>query len=40
MAENDEEPVVCSKCNTTFPTDSEYLQHYNQEHTSQAENAR
>ncbi|AIC16487.1 hypothetical protein [Nitrososphaera viennensis] len=25
-------PVVCSKCNATFSSDSAYMSHYNQEH--------
>lgn len=28
-----EEPVMCSKCNVTFPTESEYLKHYSEKHT-------
>jgi hypothetical protein len=27
------EPVICSKCNVTFETDSQYIQHYDQIHT-------
>jgi uncharacterized C2H2 Zn-finger protein len=31
--ENDnDEPVMCSKCNKTFENESEYLQHYNEKH--------
>ena len=26
------EPVLCSKCNIAFSSDSEYLQHYDQKH--------
>ena len=26
------EPIICSKCNTTFTNDSEYLLHYNNKH--------
>jgi len=26
------EPVVCSKCNLLFDTDSDYLEHYDQKH--------
>lgn len=26
------EPVICSKCNVTFETDSQYIQHYDQNH--------
>jgi uncharacterized C2H2 Zn-finger protein len=26
------EPIICSKCNTTFASDSEYLLHYNDKH--------
>jgi uncharacterized C2H2 Zn-finger protein len=29
--ENDE-PVMCSKCNKIFANESEYLQHYNEKH--------
>ncbi|MDQ4066628.1 MAG: hypothetical protein M3114_03475 [Thermoproteota archaeon] len=25
-------PVTCSKCNETFPTDSDYVVHYNEMH--------
>jgi len=25
-------PVACSKCNETFDTDSDYLEHYNEIH--------
>jgi hypothetical protein len=25
-------PVPCSKCNETFPTDSDYVVHYNEMH--------
>ena len=31
--ENDnDEPVMCSKCNKTFVNESEYLKHYNEKH--------
>ena len=30
--DDEEEPVMCSKCNVAFQTESEYRQHYNQEH--------
>ena len=30
--ESDGEPVLCSKCNVAFPSDPEYLRHYDQEH--------
>ena len=26
------EPVICSKCNVTFESDSQYIQHYDQNH--------
>jgi len=26
------EPVICSKCNVTFETDSQYIQHYDHNH--------
>jgi uncharacterized C2H2 Zn-finger protein len=25
-------PVICSKCNETFQTDSDYVIHYNERH--------
>jgi uncharacterized C2H2 Zn-finger protein len=28
----DKEPVMCSKCNEVFETDSTYIQHYNLKH--------
>jgi hypothetical protein len=28
----DSEPVICSKCNVTFGTDDQYLQHYDEKH--------
>ena len=28
----DSEPVICSKCNVTFDSDSQYIQHYDQIH--------
>jgi hypothetical protein len=33
-AKNEEigEPVICSKCNMTFPSDSEFIQHYDEGH--------
>lgn len=30
-------PVVCSKCNATFSSDSAYMYHYNQEHEKDEE---
>jgi len=30
-----EEPVLCSKCNSTFENESEYIEHYNSQHSSQ-----
>lgn len=30
--EDVEEPVMCSKCNTAFGSDSEYMRHYNEHH--------
>jgi len=35
MAENESEPVMCSKCNVAFPTESEYLKHYDEKHGQQ-----
>ncbi|HKZ61082.1 MAG TPA: hypothetical protein VJZ68_01525 [Nitrososphaera sp.] len=32
MPESDSEQVMCSKCNVTFPTEPEYLEHYNEKH--------
>ena len=26
------EPIICSKCNVTFETDSQYIQHFDQNH--------
>ena len=31
----DVEPVMCSKCNITFESESEYLQHYNEKHKAE-----
>ena len=31
--EDDNEPVMCSKCNIVFSTERDYLQHYNEIHT-------
>lgn len=36
MPESDNEPVMCSKCNVAFPTESEYLKHYNEKHRPQS----
>jgi hypothetical protein len=30
--EDEEEPVMCSKCNVVFPTEQKYLQHYSEMH--------
>ena len=27
-----EEPIMCSKCNMVFESDSDYIQHYNEKH--------
>ena len=32
LACEDTEPVICSKCNVTFDNDSQYIQHYDQNH--------
>jgi uncharacterized C2H2 Zn-finger protein len=32
MSESDDELVMCSKCNVAFPSEGEYLRHYNQKH--------
>jgi uncharacterized C2H2 Zn-finger protein len=31
----EKEPVMCSKCNEVFETDSEYIQHYNEKHKAE-----
>jgi hypothetical protein len=31
-------PLICSKCNTTFGSDSEYMQHYDLVHKSESTN--
>ena len=28
-------PVMCSKCNQMFETDSKYIQHYNENHKAE-----
>jgi hypothetical protein len=33
-AEKEQEPVLCSKCNGTFESDSEYKRHFNKMHKS------
>jgi hypothetical protein len=33
-AEKEQDPVICSKCNRTFESDSEYKQHYDKMHKS------
>lgn len=32
---DDNSPVMCSKCNMTFQTESDYLQHYDEKHKSE-----
>jgi uncharacterized C2H2 Zn-finger protein len=32
MENENDEPVMCSKCNKTFESESEYLGHYNDKH--------
>lgn len=32
MENQKDEPVICSKCNKTFESESEYLDHYNEKH--------
>ena len=32
MEKDNDEPVMCSKCNKTFENDSEYLKHYSENH--------
>jgi hypothetical protein len=29
------DPIICSKCNTVYTNDSEYLLHYNEKHKSE-----
>ena len=31
----EKEPVMCSKCNEVFETDSKYIQHYNEKHKAE-----
>jgi uncharacterized C2H2 Zn-finger protein len=31
----EKEPVMCSKCNEVFETDSKYIQHYNAKHKAE-----
>jgi uncharacterized C2H2 Zn-finger protein len=31
----EKEPVMCSKCNEGFETDSKYIQHYNEKHKAE-----
>jgi uncharacterized C2H2 Zn-finger protein len=31
----EKEPVMCSKCNEVFETDSKYIQHYNERHKAE-----
>jgi uncharacterized C2H2 Zn-finger protein len=31
--DDDNEPVMCSKCNVVFSTERDYLKHYNEMHT-------
>jgi uncharacterized C2H2 Zn-finger protein len=33
------EPVMCSKCNLVFDSDSAYIQHYNEKHKPEEESA-
>ena len=35
MKKNNEEPVICSKCNKTLENDSEYLRHYDEKHKTE-----
>ena len=32
LLESSNEPVMCSKCNTAYTSDSEYMIHYNEKH--------
>jgi uncharacterized C2H2 Zn-finger protein len=29
-----EEPVLCSRCNSTFESESEFMEHYSSQHSS------
>jgi hypothetical protein len=31
------EPIMCSKCNTAYTSDSEYMIHYNEKHKPEEE---
>ena len=31
------EPIMCSKCNTAYASDSEYMVHYNEKHKPEEE---
>ena len=31
----EELPVMCSKCNLVFESDSDYIRHYNDKHTTE-----
>jgi uncharacterized C2H2 Zn-finger protein len=31
----EKEPVMCSKCNEVFETDSKYIQHYNEKYRTE-----
>ena len=35
MENDNDEPVMCSKCNKTFKNESEYLQHYSDKHKTE-----
>jgi len=32
MENQNDEPIMCSKCNKIFENESEYLEHYNEKH--------
>ena len=32
MENQNDEPVMCSKCNKTFASEFEYLEHHNEKH--------
>jgi len=34
---NSSEPIMCSKCNTAYTSDSEYMIHYNEKHKPEEE---
>jgi uncharacterized C2H2 Zn-finger protein len=33
--DSSQEPVLCSRCNSTFEDESEFMEHHNSQHSSQ-----